>query len=243
MTRNDIDSAPATSRLLWPSTLLVLFSNLIPLIGVFYWGWDTFVLLMLYWLETLVIAFWTLIRILVAADLSRSFFGEVIGRVFMFCFFLVHAGGFMAGHFAFLWGFFAGEWATKIHVTHDFLRVAPVEFWHKMVLANGLLIPLAISFAGRGIAFFFEIWRLPLWKRLTGDDPGKERKSALVGGLYTRIVIMHLVILAGAALSQKFGALAPLILLVAMKTIVDLWLFIFVDLKGHGTVPTPATHI
>lgn len=242
MTQNGIQpQALASSRLLWPSTLLVLLSNLIPLIGVLYWGWDTFILLMLYWLETLVIAFWTLLRILIAADLSGSFPGEVLGRVFMFCFFLVHAGGFMAGHFVFLWAFFAGDWAAKIHVTDDFFRVAPLEFWQKMVLANGLLVPLAISFIGRGVAFFFEISRLPLGQRLLGDDPVKERKSALVGGLYIRIVIMHVVVLAGAAFAQKYGALAPLVLLIAMKTAVDIWLFIFVDLKGRGTVPVPAT--
>jgi hypothetical protein len=30
--------------------------------GVLYWQWDTFQLLMLYWMETVVLAFWTLMR-------------------------------------------------------------------------------------------------------------------------------------------------------------------------------------
>jgi len=33
-----------------------------PLYGVLYWQWDTFQLLMLSWMETVVLAFWTLMR-------------------------------------------------------------------------------------------------------------------------------------------------------------------------------------
>jgi len=80
-----------------------------------------------------------------------------------------------------------------------------------------------------------EMRRLPLWKRLVDQDSTDEKEvGAIVGGLYTRIVIMHLVILVGAALAQKLGAIAPLILLIIGKTIVDIWLFIKIDLKGRS---------
>ena len=49
--------------MLKPSALILLAVILVPLIGVTAWGWDAFVLLMLYWLETAVIAFWTIVRI------------------------------------------------------------------------------------------------------------------------------------------------------------------------------------
>jgi hypothetical protein len=39
------------------SILVGLIANLIPLYGVLYWHWDTFQLLMLYWMETVFIAF------------------------------------------------------------------------------------------------------------------------------------------------------------------------------------------
>lgn len=239
MTANTAPAATVPARLLYPSTFLVLLSNLIPLAGVLFWGWDTFVLLMLYWLETLVIAFWTLMRILVTADFTRNILGEIVSRLFMFVFFLIHSGGFMAGHFIFLWAFFSGDWSTKLQLSRNFWEVAPAAFWNQMVLANGLLIPLAISFVGRGIAFVFEAGKLPLWTRLVDTDASDTNpgQGALVGGLYTRIVIMHVVILGGAALAQKFGSLAPIILLVVLKTIVDLWLFVTIDLKGRGATP------
>jgi hypothetical protein len=51
-------NAVAVARLLLrPSVLILVAANLVPLIGVIFWGWDAFVLLMLYWLETAVIAF------------------------------------------------------------------------------------------------------------------------------------------------------------------------------------------
>jgi len=215
---------------------IVLLSNLIPLVGVLFWGWDTFVLLMLYWLETVIIAFWTLLRILVGADFSHSFAGEVASRVFMFLFFLVHSCGFMLGHFVFLWAFYGKGWSDKIPVTANFSALPVEAFWEKMIVANGLLIPLAVSFLGRGIAFIIEMARLPLWQRLVSSDPVQGRQvGALVGGLYTRIVIMHLVIIGGAALAQKYGALAPLVLLILAKTVIDIWLFVKIDLKGRGT--------
>ena len=42
------------------SILVGLIANLIPLYGVLYWQWDSFQLLMLYWMETVIIAFWTI---------------------------------------------------------------------------------------------------------------------------------------------------------------------------------------
>jgi hypothetical protein len=48
-----------------PRTLLlglVAVGNVTPLYGVFYWQWDTFQLLMLYWRETVILAFWILMR-------------------------------------------------------------------------------------------------------------------------------------------------------------------------------------
>lgn len=224
------------STFLPPAILLI--SNAIPLIGVFYWGWDIFVLLMLYWMETLIIAFWTLLRILVAGDFARSFVGEVIGRLFMFGFFLVHAGGFMLGHLIFLWGFFGNEWLHQIPVSNS-LSTLPIEaFWTKMVIANGLLIPLVISFAARGVAFIVEMSRISLWKRLLDEEsPGGKQAGSLVGGLYIRIVIMHLVVIIGAILAQKLGAIAPLVLLIAGKTIVDIWFMIRIDLKDRTASP------
>lgn len=235
---------PFARLTLYLPLVILLISNLIPLAGVLFWGWDTFVLLMLYWAETVIIAFWTLMRILVGGDFAKNFLGEILGRLFFFAFFLVHSSGFMLGHFIFLWAFYSGKAGRSTQLSEAFFQTLPQDFWQGIVLAHGLLIPLAVSFVGRGIAFVFEMARLPLWKRLV-DQESIENRSAgsLVGGLYVRIVIMHLVILAGAALAQKYGALAPLVLLIVAKTAVDLWLFVRIDLKGRNTTPIEGVKI
>jgi hypothetical protein len=45
------------------SILVGLSANLIPLYGGLYWQWDSFQLLMLYWMETVIMAFWTILGI------------------------------------------------------------------------------------------------------------------------------------------------------------------------------------
>jgi len=51
-----------------------LAGNLVPLYGVLFWRWDTFQLLMLYWTETVIIAFWTIRRL---ANLPDSELGTI----------------------------------------------------------------------------------------------------------------------------------------------------------------------
>src|SRR5476651_2160208 len=107
----DMNARQVVRALLHPSTLLLLAANSIPIFGVLYWGWDVFVLLMLYWMETAIIGFWMIARI---ALLPPSALGtmEVNGRqrvasaLFISCFFIVHAGMFMGIHMVFLWNLF-----------------------------------------------------------------------------------------------------------------------------------------
>ena len=54
---------PARGNWLHPATALLLLANLYPLLGVMLWGWDAFLLLMLYWMETVIVAFWTVVRV------------------------------------------------------------------------------------------------------------------------------------------------------------------------------------
>jgi hypothetical protein len=54
-------ATPRLARALWLLGLIAAFiGNVAPLYGVLYWQWDTFQLLMLYWMETVILAFWTL---------------------------------------------------------------------------------------------------------------------------------------------------------------------------------------
>jgi hypothetical protein len=61
-----------------------------------------------------------------------------------------------------------------------------------------------------------------------------------IGGLYGRIVLMHIVILAGAALAQAMGSLAPFLLLIGLKTFFDVVFHVTMDLQAGRRNPAPA---
>ena len=48
------------------SAFALIGVNLIPLVGVFWWDWDAFTVILLYWLETAVIGVITMLRIVSA---------------------------------------------------------------------------------------------------------------------------------------------------------------------------------
>jgi hypothetical protein len=65
-------TAPSMTVLLHPTTLILVAANAVPIIGVLYWQWDAFLLHMLYWLESAIIGFWTMARIVASAPGSMS---------------------------------------------------------------------------------------------------------------------------------------------------------------------------
>ena len=66
----NLREAVSLIRLLHPSTLILLAANMLPLAGILFCGWDAFVLLMLYWMETAIIGFWMLVRVATADTAS-----------------------------------------------------------------------------------------------------------------------------------------------------------------------------
>ncbi|HEV3184431.1 MAG TPA: DUF6498-containing protein [Xanthobacteraceae bacterium] len=230
--------------LLHPSTLLLIAADLFPLAGVAFWRWDAFLLLMLYWMDTAIIAFWTIARV---AATPRENLGDVrIGsgataitsRWAVVPFFVVHAGMFMAVHFLFLWIIFAGAWAGKIHGPGDFVRLIIVD--------SRLWLPLAGLMLSRGASFLFHVlspdrlqrieqalFRRPV--RLAARAP-----AGSVGGeiaaLYARVVIMQLAIILGAFLSMLLGTLAPFVILIVLKTAADVVVHLAVDLREQPAV-------
>lgn len=214
-------TAPTTSsnatrpRGQFASAILIL-ANLVPLAGVLWWGWDAFVLLCLYWLETAVIGFWTILRVTTLSQGNGSPGGRSIAAALgMGGFFTVHAGLFMTVHMAFLWALFSGPWAAKIHDARDFIRL--------IVIGMGLWIPLAALFVGQGAVFVNDaVNRFAFGKAL----PSNANTGEIMGGFYKRIVLMHLAIMGGGFVAQAIGTVAPLVVLVLLKTAIEvrLWM-------------------
>jgi Family of unknown function (DUF6498) len=210
-----------------PPILFLLAANSIPIFGVLAWGWDVFVLLVLYWLETAIIGVWMVARVAIApagsmdpktADGSQ----KKTPSLFLAGFFVMHAGIFMAVHMVFLWTLFSGEWPKVVH--------GPADFFSKLVVATDMWIPLLVLFVVRGLIFLFDA----MWPEnqnaaqsgtLVGSSgapiPSGEEIGSIVGGFYARIFVMHLTILLSAFVAVIFESIAPLIVMVAMKTLTD----------------------
>jgi hypothetical protein len=223
------DAAATMARQLrQPRNLILLIANLVPLVGVIFWGWDAFVLLMLYWLETAVIAFWTILRIatmppraLGDIQIGDSGGKKIAAPLALAAFFTVHAGIFMAVHFLFLWTLFSGHWSREIHGVGDFVT--------QMVIGTGLWVPLLFLFFGRGVVILFEAVKPWLWRKLGLAQRVLGRAQGALGpgetllfGLYIRIVVMQVTIIIGAWFALLLGNVGALLFLIAVKTAVDL---------------------
>lgn len=189
---------------LTPTAMFLIVMNIIPIIGVFVFGWDTGTLLLLYWLESVVIGILNIPKILSCqgedkgAAYRRPSLG---GKIFLCVFFAVHFGGFSFGHYAFLASFFKS--------------VPPFsELIGDLVSAKGLLF----SMLGLFVSHFFSMVR-----NFYGNGEYKTRSpNTQMFTPYGRVFIMHVVIIFGGAMVQAFGApVLAILLLIVLKTVID----------------------
>jgi len=87
----------------------VLLGNIIPALGVLFFGWDAFLVVFVYWVENAVIGVFTVLRIALARPSERTATaGDKLASIstgFKGClipFFIVHYGMFMLVHLAFI---------------------------------------------------------------------------------------------------------------------------------------------
>jgi hypothetical protein len=192
--------------------------NLIPAVGVLWLGWDAMQLLIVYWMENLVVGGYTVLRMLSAGG-WRS--------LPLVAFFLLHFGGFCAGHGAVLTTFFTGsrqldnallgnDWPGPLSLLQGFLKLthylyvqAPDYFFWAVL---GMVISHGISFYRNHV--------------VRQEDRGRS-VGKIMHSPYGRIIAMHFAVLLGGILSVKFGATAmALLVLVALKIGLDVILHV-----------------
>ncbi len=214
------------------STLLALIGNLIPLAGLFYWHWDPFQLLMLYWMETVIVAGWALARIGTLPDnlLGRMTVNgkdQPATRRDLLWMFGSMSAAFCFAHFFFLWMIFEDGWRGKVHGPASFVRVFVIE--------SGAWAPLLFAFLAGATAFATSparpyVMRLVEARLLQKDkvglvpqlDEATHGVGAAVGGMLGRIAIMQCAVIFGAMLAQKYGSNAPMYIVIGLKLLSDL---------------------
>lgn len=185
------------------SSASLIAANLVPLAGAIFLDWSVFLIIFLFWIENLVIGIFNVIKI----SLAQGKDSTTSAKLFAVPFFLIHYGGFCAGHGIFVIAVF-GKWANAdLTDFHNFIHDIFIE--EKAIYAVGALL------LSHGLSLIYNYI-------LKG-----ERQQATVNKLmmspYSRIIILHLTIIFGAFLIIVLRVPeAGLVLLVLLKIGVDL---------------------
>ncbi len=213
-----------------PLTALVLV-NLIPLFGVLFFGWSLFSVVTLYWVENLVIGLFNIPKMIICSpdpealaaatsnqagnsanlppEMNTSTAHHAL-KFFMVPFFVVHYGGFCAGHGFFIFGLLgrdasfsgpAGMFSGLPGMVGYVMSSGGSWFVAGLVISHG--ISFVTNFLGKGE-----------WHRATLPQ--------LMMAPYSRIVVLHVAILLGAFAVMLLGTpIGMLILLILGKTLLD----------------------
>lgn len=203
------------------SVVFLILANLLPIWGVIFLEWNAASMLMLYWAENLVVGLYNLFKIAFAGSL----FWKLSSKFFMMIFFLFHYGAFTAVHGMFLMTFlkigggevYSGGDDAGIFVFVLMLKWTFLQFWHNM--PEGMLLPLLALLASHGFSF---VYNYLLGKEYESATPDKQMMQP-----YGRVVVLHVVILAGGILMQGLApGSAMLVLLVILKIVLDIILHV-----------------
>ncbi len=179
------------------SAIALVVANLVPLAGVLFFGWDLGSIMVLYWVESGVIAFYTVLKIAIVGKLAA---------IVAVPFFVGHFGGFMIAHFLLIYSLFLresiGGWAPGAGAE---LYAIFIPIW----------ISIAALFISHGVSFF------------TNFIGEREYEAATVSGLmhapYYRVIVMHMTLILGGWIVMLIGMPAgALVVLLLLKTAVDL---------------------
>ena len=212
------------------TALALVAANAIPLVGVLFFGWSLWTILVLYWVENGVVGLWNVPRILLAGGATAS----VLARVPVAVFFLFHYGlfWFVHGTFVFVLPEFFGFGRATFPA--DGLGFDPSGLPGAVEpLAGGGLGEIAWSSVAVGAVALFVSHGASFFLNYLGRGEFL-RTTALsqMGTVYGRVVVLHVTILFGAFAIVFLGA--PVLLLVVMvvaKTLLDLGL----HLRQHAT--------
>lgn len=201
------------------TTISLIVMNLIPLIGLFWFGWDAGTIVFLYWLENVVIGVLNIPKIFACGrafsstpdgptggdkvqTFSEANRGEPLGGlIFLSVFFSFHYGMFCFGHYLFLKSTYKSLPGFEGIFSALF---SPVLFWSLLGLTLSHAISMLVNFYGK--------------REYETRTPNTQMFMP-----YSRIVLLHIVIILSGFVALATGqGLATLLLLVLFKIGFDL---------------------
>ena len=199
-------------------------ANLIPLVGVLFFGWSVWNILVIYWLENGIVGVINVLKMSTAtgeepdgATATSTINGQPatsVTKLGVIPFFVVHYGIFWVVH-----GIFVLTLPAFLSLTSGIgmtLDVGPV-----LLAAIGLAISHGLSF-----------W----WNFLRAGEYRRSTPAGLMFAPYKRLVALHLTIILGALAVASTGAPAAAVaILVGVKTVIDLGLHLAEHRREQAT--------
>lgn len=188
------------------STLSLVISNLIPLFGVLFLGWNILTIMVLFWAENLIIGLFNVLKMATARGPGS------VSKFFLMPFFAIHYGLFCLVHGMFVFALFGGAFGhgRMPNGFFDAPNFHPVQ----------LMVPLLALLVSHGISFSQNY--------IKNGEYRNAMPPLLMFQPYVRIALLHVTIIFGGFAVMLLGASWPaLALLVLLK--------IGMDLRGHLT--------
>ena len=192
------------------AVVALIVANLVPLIGVLFFGWSVWNILIVYWLENGIVGGFNVLKMAVAAGPATPPDGTRSNRpaagnskATLIPFFVIHYGIFWVVHGIFVF-------------------TLPFLFTEEPASASGVN-PGAILLAGIALALSHGVsfW----WNNLHGGEYRRVSAAQLMFAPYGRLLALHMTIILGAVAIGTTGAQsAAVAILVAIKLAIDLGL-------------------
>ncbi|MEA2537048.1 MAG: hypothetical protein QOF11_1282 [Chloroflexota bacterium] len=196
------------------AAVALVVANLVPLVGVLFFGWNVWTILIVYWLENGVVGVFNVLKMWRAGGpylpgrFQMTFNGrpaEDASKAGLIGFFSLHYGIFWTVHGVFVLAFAAGAFSVE--------SGAPTggpSAWT-------ILVALFALFVSHGLSY-----------RLNYIGRGEYLHTSTAGQMfapYGRLIVLHVTIIVGAiAISTTGAPEAAVVILVALKTLLDLGL-------------------
>lgn len=235
------------------SAYVLIAANALPLVGVLFFGWDTFSIVALYWSENVIIGAINVLKMIACnpdmaaiyayqfnkggrtdGDLAKKYastarsvqIGNQVSKFGLIPFFIFHYGLFCLVHGIFVFAFFGHDSMAgfgPFGPLRDIIQVFSHERMWWCVLA------LAASH---------------LWSFFVNYlGRGEYRRTVVIVLMmqpYARIVILHIAIILGGFLSLALGSnVGILMILIVGKTLLDLSLHLHERMKHDVAEPGP----
>ncbi|MCX7641742.1 MAG: DUF6498-containing protein [Elusimicrobiales bacterium] len=184
-----------------PSIIFLILSNVFPLYMIYKLEWKLSDIIILYWAESGIIGFFTILKIIFSK--SNGILSYIF-KILFSLFFIFHFGGFMIIHALFLSLFFLGGFTKSLYIFDIF--IAKID---------SLLLGFFFLFISHMFSF--------LWNFFIKNEKEKTEFLKQMISPYDRILVMHVTILVGGFLiSITHTNKTFLIIFVIMKILVDL---------------------